>query len=111
MLGVPYGTDKFYSTLASAFPISDFRRVEQPRPEPDKPLALAEESEGSVVSAPPTRSDSISIGGYRSPTRYTLSPTEREIARASNMSEVEYARQRLRLEDMKRRGLVQDGDR
>jgi hypothetical protein len=109
MLGIAYGSDRFYRTLESAFPLSDFRRVEQPKPEPDKP-SFAEESEGPAVSAPISRDTPSMGGGYRSPTQYRLSPTEREIAKASGMSEVEYARNRLRLEDLKRRGLVQDMD-
>jgi hypothetical protein len=62
------------------------------------------------VSAPVSRS--IPNGGSRSeyqqdPTKVHLSVEEKEIARASGISEIEYARQRLRLEKEKRDGIRQ----
>jgi hypothetical protein len=108
--GIQYGTPEFYRTLEAAFPIEDFRRVEKPKPEVEAPAYAEEQDDRPVTSAPISRS--VPSGGrYRpSPSSYTLSPEEREIAKASGMSDIDYARGRLRLEDLKRRGLVQDGD-
>jgi hypothetical protein len=105
MLGINYGTDRFYNMLESAFPVSDFRRVESTKPE-TKPPAYAKEEDRPVMSAPISRE--LPSNGYRlGPSSYRLSPEERQIAKASGMSDVDYARGRLRLEELKRRGLVQ----
>jgi hypothetical protein len=67
-----------------------------PAPEPPGP--------GAYVSAPVSRE--TPTGAYRepSPSQVRLSAEERQIARASGISEVEYARNRLRLEREKRTG-------
>ena len=109
--GIHWNTPDFYRTLEAAFPVEHYRRVEQPKPEPDKAPAYAEEVEDQPPVSAPISGEVPSGGRYvPSASSYRLSPEEREIARASNMSEVDYARNRLRLEEMKRRGLVQDGD-
>jgi hypothetical protein len=107
--GIHWNTPEFYRTLEAAFPIEQYRRVE-PKPEADKPPAYAEEDDRPIVSAPISRG--VPSGGrYQpSPSSYTLSPDQRAIAKASGMSERDYAAACLRLEDLKRRGLVQDGN-
>jgi hypothetical protein len=66
----------------------------QPPPPPDR---------AAIYSAPVSRRD---IGGVRepSPSSVRLSPEEKEIAAVSGLSQVEYARHKLRLEAEKRRG-------
>lgn len=61
------------------------------------------------VSAPVSRSNGPSYGGYRlSPSSIRLSKDERDIARASGMSDIEYARQKIKLSEMKAAGLLND---
>ena len=107
--GIHWNTPEFYRTLEAAFPIEQYRRVEQPKPD-DKPPAFAEEDDRPSVSAPISRS--VPSGGryVPSPSSYTLSPDERAIAKASGLSDVAYARNRLKLEDLKRRGLLPQSD-
>jgi hypothetical protein len=56
----------------------------------------------AMVSAPPTREVASSRTGRPLDNRVTLSPSEREIAKASGLTEVEYATQKLRLQQAKR---------
>ena len=72
-------------------------RAEQTRPsEPPQP------SRGPIVSAPVSR-DHTSYGG-NSQRRITLSAQQAEMAKLAGISEIEYAKQLLRLEEMKRNG-------
>jgi hypothetical protein len=64
----------------------------------------------SIVSAPVSRE--VPSGGPRpefeeNPTRVVLSAAEKEIARASKISEVEYARNKIRMMRMKASGEIQ----
>jgi hypothetical protein len=85
-------------------PMQETPKFFQPPP-PPKPRTPP-----SIVSAPVSRE--IPTGGPRpeyqqDPTKVHLSVAEREIARASGISEIEYARQKVRLEREKRDGLRQ----
>lgn len=62
-----------------------------------------------LPAAPPSRpSPGLSVREAPSGTRVTLSPAEREAAKISKISEHEYARNKARLVDMKRRGFYQE---
>jgi hypothetical protein len=56
-----------------------------------------------IVSAPPTR-EAPSATGRTSPTRVTLTASEREIAAASGIDEITYARNKLKMMQMKQEG-------
>ena len=78
----------------------------QPTPEffqPPEPSAASVPSPASYVSAPVSRGE---VGGYRepSPSQVRLSADELEIAKASKISPVDYARNKQRLEREKRTG-------
>jgi hypothetical protein len=74
-------------------------------PPPPKPRTAP-----SIVSAPVSRE--VPTGGPRpefeeNPTRVILSAAEKEVARASKISEVEYARNKIRMMRMKAEGQIQ----
>jgi hypothetical protein len=78
----------------------------QPRPA----LERLDEPMAAVVSAPVSRG--VPQGGDRQatqidPRRVSLSPVEREIARSAGISELEYAKQKIKLSRMKATGQVQ----
>jgi hypothetical protein len=77
-------------------PEPEFFRLPPP-PEPKSPA--------SYVSAPVSRE----VGGYRepSPSSVRLTPDERDIARASGISETEYAKQKLSMLRKQRSGEIQ----
>jgi hypothetical protein len=52
----------------------------------------------TMYSAPPTREVASARTGLPSNSRVTLTPTEREIAKSSGLTEVQYAEQKLRLQ-------------
>lgn len=74
-----------------------------------QPTEEVEELQPQMVAAPPTR-EAPSASGRTSPTRITLTAEERQIAAASNISEIEYARQKLRLIEMKKQGRYGSGE-
>jgi hypothetical protein len=89
---------------------------EQPKPErlesEEQPMEEPEHrAEARYMSAPVSREGGVSLSGERSlsASSVRLSPDERHIARTSGISEVEYARQKIKLEQMKRQGFHQDG--
>lgn len=57
-----------------------------------------------IVSAPPSRDVPSPSSGRQSATRITLTPEQREAARISGVTEIEYARNLLRLNEEKARG-------
>jgi hypothetical protein len=61
---------------------------------------------GPITQAPLSRDDARCGGDdyARSPSSVRLSPAEREIAAASGMSPVDYAKQKLRLAELKKQG-------
>jgi hypothetical protein len=116
-IGIRWGSDRFYKAMESIFPIEEFRRVEPSQGAPaNAPAATVHASEPARpsigLSAPVSREGAVSYSGSRppdSPTSVRLSRDEREIARASGMTEVEYAKNKIRLAQLKKAGLVQDG--
>lgn len=66
-----------------------------------------EDSKPQNISAPPSREPPRSDGN-RAPNRITLTPAQREAARASGISDVDYARNLLKLGQMKREGYYGD---
>lgn len=70
---------------------------------PNEPIRHAEQR--PVAAAPPSRSSpGVSSREAASPSRVTLSPVEREHAKISGISEREYAQNKQKLVEMKRRG-------
>lgn len=57
-----------------------------------------------VTQAPPTRDVPSAGTGKPSSTKVTLTAEEREIARLNEISEIEYAKQKLKLQELKRTG-------
>jgi hypothetical protein len=70
-------------------------------PEPESAMA-------AHVAAPPSRGYVPGFEPEESPNTVRLSPAEREHARASGVSEMEYAKQKLRMNKAKRDGLIKD---
>jgi hypothetical protein len=69
------------------------------------PSTPAEESHrASIISAPVSR-EAPSSGGYRRSSQVTLSREEKEYAKLSGVTEVEYAKQKQRLAEAKDAGL------
>jgi len=65
-----------------------------------------------VTQAPPTRDiPSSSTGKPASSTKVTLTAEEREIARLNGITEIEYAKQKLKLQELKRNGHYIEGAR
>jgi hypothetical protein len=88
--------------------------VAPPVSPPERPFAALhqEPEDGSGrYSAPVSRESGVSIGGSRTGggRQIRLSAEEREIARSVGMSDVDYAHNKHRLEEEKRRGLRQNG--
>jgi hypothetical protein len=82
-------------------PMSKPQRVQPQTPD------FEPQQRSSIVSAPVSRE---APGGPRvetSPERTVLTAEERAIARASRISDVEYARNKQRMEAMKRAGIIQ----
>jgi hypothetical protein len=77
---------------------TQLRPQEQPKPTRISP---------AMVSAPVSR-EIPSAGGFRSPSRITLTAEQREAARMSGVSEAEYARQLLRLRELQASGEYSD---
>jgi len=81
----------------------------EPRPAP-MPQATDDSYSPHIASAPPSRSE---YAGSMPPpdasnSRVTLSAAEREVAALSGVSEVEYAKNKLKLQQMKKAGLIRD---
>jgi hypothetical protein len=70
------------------------------------------ERAAAMVSAPPSRGSEHYAGvlgdAEPSPGSVTLSRAEREHAQAAQISEIEYAKQKLRMQKAKRAGLIKD---
>lgn len=56
------------------------------------------------VAAPPSRDNTSLANGKISTTKITLSPAQREAAKAAGVDEIEYAKQLMKLMDMKQQG-------
>jgi len=85
--------------------------------EPPKKVEQREEDDESrqrntvVTQAPPTRDVPSAGTGKPVSTKVTLTAEEREIARMSGISEIEYAKQKLKLQELKRNGHYVEGTR
>jgi hypothetical protein len=79
-----------------------------PRPAPRNPPTRQQHFGGPSVSAPPTRDTPSWSSGRPVNTHAPLTQAEREIARASGVSEDEYQRQKQKLNQLKAAGVIQD---
>ena len=72
----------------------------EPRDDEQERPAVSPEAmrRATMYSAPPTREVASSRTGLPSNSRVTLTPTEREIAKSSGLTEIQYAEQKLRLQ-------------
>lgn len=71
--------------------------------EPERPTVSPEAMrKATMYSAPPTREVASSRTGLPSNSRVTLSVAEQEIARASGLSDLDYARGKLKMQQAKR---------
>ena len=84
---------------ASQRPVKPALASEPHDDEPERPVVSPEAMRrATMYSAPPTREVASSRTGLPSNSRVTLTPTEREIAKSSGLTEVQYAEQKLRLQ-------------
>ncbi len=97
----PFSTDYFISVekilgLRKAEPTIEEREVE-------RPITPDQQRRTAIVSAPVSR-DPPSGGEKKSSTRVTLTKAEQEHAKAAGITEAEYAKQKLKLQDLKQNG-------
>jgi hypothetical protein len=87
------------------------RESENPMPQQhtaQSPQPEADEYNPAIHSAPVSRGDYGPLGQTASSNRVTLSAEERDICARSGLKEVDYARNKLKLTQMKKAGLVRD---
>lgn len=95
-LNLQPGTQKYFDHLET--------RLGYKKPDADDEDDEVDER-AQIVSAPPSKqSTSPSTGRQANTTRITLTPEQREIARMSGISEIEYARGLQKLNDLKSNG-------
>jgi hypothetical protein len=82
---------------------------EAPKVDRDEDTDADESERGRMVSAPVSRENVSLATGKQSTTRVTLSPSEREAARLSGITEVEYAKNKIKLQEMKKSGYYSEG--
>jgi hypothetical protein len=99
--GIIRGTPEYFEFFEDRL---GYKKMEQRTSEEREERAPA--SGGPRYGAPVTRGGS-SGGSAESKTRVTLTPQERDAARISGISEVEYARGKLKMLEAKRAGLIQ----
>jgi len=63
-----------------------------------------EDESSQIVSAPPSRQATSPASGRPTTTKITLTPEQREVARLSGISEIDYARGLQKLNDIKANG-------
>jgi hypothetical protein len=103
----------YYGNLAfqSPPPPSTQAPAEQPPAQRAQPMPEPDESDynPAIHSAPPSRGDyAATTTGSATSGRITLSPEQRQFAADQGIPEVEYARQLLKLNQMKKAGIVRD---
>jgi hypothetical protein len=74
----------------------------------DDPEPESQPRRSMPMSAPVTRESPSISTGRATPTRVELNPSQREAARISNLTDVEYARNLLRLQALKKEGHYQE---
>jgi hypothetical protein len=113
--GLQRGTDEFNNAVKVNFDRLMGRTEAQPAQPASTPAFFAPEpsqrspapDRAAMYSAPVSRTASPGSPRERSPAQVWLTPAEIEMARIAGISEVEYARQRQRLEREKRDGTRQ----
>jgi hypothetical protein len=93
--GYPPGSQKYFDHIEMRLGYKKPDAVEQ------------EDDDMPVVSAPPSRQATSPESGRPTATRITLTPEQREIAKLSGISEIEYARNLQRMADLKASGGLQ----
>ena len=101
MQGYEDGSPEYHAALEKQF--GPLKRILPPG-------ALENERNPNIqYSAPVSRSESYgSFSGRGNQTKITLSPEEAEAAKFSGISPEEFARKKIKMQDYKRRGLIQD---
>lgn len=106
--GKQFDTPEYYESLETHLGL---RARPQPAPEP-----VDEDPDVEVVASPPQRSRVVSqappsrdvpsagSGQRQSPTKVTLTPEERDIAQRAGITDVEYAKMKVKLAQMKQNG-------
>jgi hypothetical protein len=86
--------------------------ISAPTPPPRNSAPVRQQQRGPQVSAPPSRDGTPSwSSGRPMNSQAPLSGAEREMARASGISEDEYFRQREKMRKLQAAGIIQDGNR
>ena len=99
-----FGNLAFHSPPPTQAPAEHPPAQRQPMPEPDE-----SDYNPAIHSAPPSRNDyGPTMGGHGANSRITLSPEQRAFAASQGIEEVEYAKQLLKLQQMKRAGIIRD---
>jgi hypothetical protein len=94
-LNMKPGTQKYFDHLEM--------RMGYGKPSQEEGEEDMEDESSQIVSAPPSR-QATSPTGKSTTTKITLTPEQREVARLSGISEIDYARGLQRLNDMKANG-------
>jgi hypothetical protein len=94
-LNLQPGTQKYFDHLET--------RLGYKQPEADEESEEVDER-AQIVSAPPSRQATNPSSGRPSGTRITLTPEQREIARMSGISEIDYAKGLQKLNELNSNG-------
>lgn len=92
------GSEAYFDHLETAL---GYRQSDERQPQ--------RQQRASSVQAPPSREVPSISGGHTSPTRITLSAAEREHAKISGVTELEYAKGKVEMEKRKANGNLQTG--
>ena len=98
-LGLQAGSQKYFDHLEMRLGYK-----QPPREEGEEDM---EDESSQIVSAPPSRQATSPASGRTTSTKITLEPEQREIARLSGISEIDYARGLQKLRDRKANGEYQ----
>ena len=105
--GLQRGTDEFNAHTLMAFNrhLQGAQRQAEPARQPSPMLATPERDLGAIVSAPVSReAPSAGDGSRTRPGQIRLTAEERHFAHTIGLSEADYARQKLRLQQAKATG-------
>src|SRR3974390_111408 len=95
-LNMQPGTQKYFDHLEMRM---GYKKPPQEEGEEDM-----EDESSQIVSAPPSRQATSPASGRPTTTKITLTPEQREVARLSGISEIDYARGLQKLNDIKANG-------